>query len=294
MPTAPLNQTSIFFVCHGQGPPCLVLHGGLGFDHTLYRHAFDRLGDRLQVVYLDQRGNGRSGRPPWTTMTMEQLADDAAGLLAHLGLPAAVVIGHSYGGFVAQELAIRHPDAVAGLVLVSTTPGQLGAGDDPEADQGPPLPAEVLELMSTPLETNADFERVARQLLPHYVRAIEPEAVAPLLADTIFSVDAMVRSTEVMSGWSAVDRLGQVSAPTLLIVGGQDVFCSPPQSMRIARQLPGAKVEVLADCGHFPFLEAPDRFFGTLEAWLDRVVGRAGEAPGLIPTGGGGRPPPPG
>jgi proline iminopeptidase len=267
--TAQLNRTDIFFVEHGEGPPCLVLHGGLGYDHTVYRHAFDRLGRRLRVVYYDQRGNGRSGRPPPDTLTMEQLADDAAGLLGHLGLPPAVVIGHSYGGFVAQELAIRHPGAVAALVLVGTTPGQPGQADDPAADPGPPFPSEVAELLSSPIESNEDFARVAHQLLPHYFHALSAEEATPLLAETIFEIGAMVRSMDILGGWSTVDRLGQVRAPTLLLVGAHDVFCSPPQTTRIARLVPGAEVELLPDSGHFPFLEEPDRFFGRLHAWLD-------------------------
>ena len=294
MPTAALNGTSIYFVEHGDGPPCLVLHGGLGYDHTVYRHAFDRLGDRLRVVYYDQRGNGRSGRPPLETLTMEQLADDAAGLLDHLGLPAAVVIGHSYGGFIAQELAIRHPDSVAGLVLVGTTPGQPGEADDPAADPGPPPPPEVLAAMSTPVETDEAFEQVARQLLPYYVHAISAEAFAPLMAETIFDVSAMARSMELVPTWSTVDRLDQVRAPTLVVVGGHDVFCSPPQSVRIARQIRHAELEVLPESGHFPFLEEPDRFFARLDAWLDGVLPGRAPAAGVTPGAGADPPRPPG
>ena len=157
-------------------------------------------------------------------------------------------------------------------MLVGTTPGQPGEADDPEADPGPPFPPPAAELMASPPETNEDFARTAHQLLPYYFPCLGAEAAAPYLADTIFEVGAMVRSMEVLGGWSTVDRLAQVRAPTLLLVGAHDVFCSPPQSTRIARLVPGAELEVLPDSGHFPFLEEPDRFFATLEAWLDRVV----------------------
>jgi pimeloyl-ACP methyl ester carboxylesterase len=82
------------------------------------------------------------------TFTIEQAADDAAVLLDHLGADRAVVLGHSYGGFIAQELALRHPDRLAGLVLVDTTPGQLGRTEDPGLDQGPRPPREFVDLIT--------------------------------------------------------------------------------------------------------------------------------------------------
>ena len=138
VPTTDINETTIWYESVGAGPPCLVLHGGLGVDHTLYRATLTPLEHRLHLIYLDHRGNGRSGRPPLDTITIEQLADDAAALTRHLGHERVVVMGHSFGGFVAQELALRHPQAVSALVLVDTTPGQLGVTENPDDDQGPP------------------------------------------------------------------------------------------------------------------------------------------------------------
>src|SRR4051794_20343094 len=116
MATAALNGTTIYYETVGDGPPCLVLHGGLGVDHSLYRD-LDALTDRVQLVYFDHRHNGRSGRPALDTITMPQLADDAVALADHLGFDTFIVLGHSYGGFVAQELAIRYPARVDALVL---------------------------------------------------------------------------------------------------------------------------------------------------------------------------------
>ena len=157
MPVAEVNGTTIFYTELGEGRVVLMMHGGLGFDHTYFRSGFDRLAAGHRVVYYDHRSNGRSGRPPIETLTIEQAADDAAGLLDHLDVAQAVVIGHSYGGFIAQEFALRHPDRLAGLVLVDTTPGQLGATDDPAADQGPPPPAGFIELMTNFPASDAEF-----------------------------------------------------------------------------------------------------------------------------------------
>src|SRR6266511_3248237 len=147
MPTVAVNGTTLWYEVLGEGPTCLVMHGGLGIDHQLSRPVTERLAGRLRLVFYDHRGNGRSGRPPLETLTIEQLADDADALARRLGAGPVLVFGWSYGGFVAQELAVRHPGRVAGLVLTGTTPGQLGTTEDPDDDQGPPPPPELAGLM---------------------------------------------------------------------------------------------------------------------------------------------------
>src|SRR5215470_3983393 len=121
MATAHVNGTDLFHVEVGAGLPCLVMHGGLGVDHTQFRDALDPLGDVLRLVYYDHRGNGRSGRPPIETITLKQLADDADALRAHLGFERVAVLGHSYGGCIALRYVLDYPQRVSRLVLVGTT-----------------------------------------------------------------------------------------------------------------------------------------------------------------------------
>jgi len=268
MQVAAVPGAALAYTTVGTGPTCLLLHGGLGLDHTLYRPAFDRLADRLRLVYFDHRGNGRSGRPPLSTITMERLADDADALAEHLAARRVLVIGHSYGGFVAQELALRHPDRVAGLVLVATTPGRLGSEERDE--QGPPPPAELAAAMGSTPRTDAEFAGLLSALLPWYLHRLPPAAVEPLLRRSILDVGAWTRSMAVLQTWSSVDRLHRIQVPTLLLVGRHDLFCSPAQSLRIARRIPGAELVVLERSGHLPWLEEPESFFAVLGDWLAR------------------------
>jgi proline iminopeptidase len=268
MPLSEVNGTTIFHTEVGDGPAVLMMHGGLGFDHTCFRPAFDRLAARHRVVYYDHRSNGRSGRPPIETLTIEQAADDAAGLLDQLGIDRAIVCGHSYGGFIAQELAVRHPDRLAGLVLIATTPGQLGSLDDPDADQGPPPPAAFIEALSTFPASDAELAAMGPSTMPFYLHRRSWPEVEPVFVDTIYSVDAMMRSMQVLAGWSAVDRLHRIEAPCLLLVGRHDIPTAWQQSARIARQVAHAEMVVLEDSGHFPWLEEPDAFFEALDTWL--------------------------
>jgi proline iminopeptidase len=263
-----VNGTELFFERDGVGPGCLVLHGGLGVDHVMYRRSLAVLSETHDVVWLDQRGNGRSGRPPSSTITIEQLADDAAEVIERLDLVAPVVIGHSYGGFVAQELALRHPASVGMLALVATTPGQLGTNEDPDDGRGAPLPDEAAELLAVTPVDDVGLADGLRRLLPWYLHRRDVSDVVAMLDGTVFSRDAMVRGFEVLASWSSVDRLHRIDAPTLVAVGAHDVFTSPPQARRIASRIAGSQLVEFADSGHFPWLDEPVRFFGAIDEWL--------------------------
>ncbi len=253
----------------GDGAPTLVLHGGLGVDHTSYR-ALDALSDELQLIYLDHRGNGRSARPDPATLTMAGWADDARRVgHAVAGDAPLVVIGHSYGGFVAQELAIRHPHAVGALVLICTTPGQLGAGEEP-APPGPPLPDEFAAMLTSPPATDDEVAALMSSLAPAYVHRADPAELRDAMADTAFSAAAMRRGFEVLAEWSSVDRLGVITAPTLVIASRHDPFTSWPQAHRIAARVPSADVVVFENSSHFPWLDEPELFFATTRVWLQR------------------------
>lgn len=125
-----VNGARLFFDVEGLGlvpdgprmrekPTLLLLHGGPGFDHTMFKPAFSALADIVQIVYYDHRGQGRSSGDPegWT---LAQWGDDVKGLCDALGIERPIVLGGSFGGFVAQAYATRHPEHPAKLILAST------------------------------------------------------------------------------------------------------------------------------------------------------------------------------
>lgn len=250
----------------GDGPVALVLHGGLGVDHQLYR-SLDRLASSMRLVYLDHRGNGRSTGDV-ATATMATWAADAAAV-AHdvAGDEPVIVIGHSYGGFIAQEMAITHGASVRAVILIATTPGQLGDGEEP-APEGPPLPAEFGEMLSVVPANDEEYAAAMYRLAPAYLYDTPVEVLRAAMSGTIFSAAAMRRGFEELARWSAVDRLHEVTAPVLLIAGRHDAFTAWPQSERIASRLDDADVVILERSGHFPWLEEPDAFFSAVEGWL--------------------------
>lgn len=116
-----VNGVNLYFDVVGAGttavsgaldekPVMFALHGGPGCDHTYYRPWLDPLGEQVQLVFLDHRGNGRSERTDTSSYTIEQMADDVEGLRNYLGMDKVIVHGHSFGGMVAQVYALRHPN----------------------------------------------------------------------------------------------------------------------------------------------------------------------------------------
>jgi proline iminopeptidase len=271
MATADVNGTTLHYTRIGSGRTALVLHGGLGLDQSLYR-SLDPLASQLELIYYDHRGNGRSGRPSLDTLTMQQWADDGADLAAQLSDDdKVVIIGHSYGGFIAQELALRHPDRVAALVLLATAPGQLGTDEEP-APEGPPVPAEFEEMLTSMPETDVDYAAALGRLFSAYFHGPVPVGVERQLEATIFDAASMRRGFEELGSWSSVDRLHTLEMPALLVVGRHDAFTAVPQSDRIAQRLPNAEMVVLEHSGHFPWLEEPEEFFAVTSAWIDTHV----------------------
>ena len=120
---AQVNGTTLFYTTHGHGIPTLLMHGGPGLDHTYFRPWLDALGDVAELIYHDHRGNGRSERPSsLDELNHETWVEDADRLRAVLGHERIVVLGHSYGGLLAQEYALAHPERLAGLILCCTAP----------------------------------------------------------------------------------------------------------------------------------------------------------------------------
>jgi proline iminopeptidase len=174
---------------------------------------------------------------------------------------------------------LRHPDRVAGLVLVATTPGQLGAGETDE--QGPPPPPGLAAALRSTPTTNGEFAHLLTAMLPWYLHRLPPEAVEPLLRRSILDVRAWRRSMALLQTWSSVDRLHRIRVPTLLLAGRHDLFCSPAQTQRIARRIPDSRTVILEHSGHLPWLEEAESFFTTIEAWLARTILFDAPTPGV-------------
>jgi len=249
-------------------PTLLVLHGGPGFDHSLMRPYFDRFADTHQVVYLDHRGNGRSGGEP-ETWNLDQWGDDIHGFCAALGIDKPVVYGLSFGGMVAMSYATRHPDGPSKLILSSTAARmELAATYDVFERLGGLNARGVAERFWTDPspQTDADYMKVCMPLY-NPGAALAPAAVA-----------RAIRRTEVMTHFfdgemRTMDRLGglsKVRCQTLVLGGGLDPITPPVCARAIHEALPKGLGELVLfeGSGHGIHRDQPEEAEAVLRRFL--------------------------
>jgi proline iminopeptidase len=282
-----INQTDLYLDAVGPGldltgdqlrprPTLVVLHGGPGFDHGYLRPGLDPLGADAQVIYVDLRGQGRSGRPPVETCTLEQMADDVAGLCELLGIDHPVLFGHSAGGFVALHLAIRHPGLPGGLILCDTAPTLAPLPDDNPppslADRAGPDAVAVAARLFTGDFSPATFEAFGRQVGLFYAAPGHLDVPARLLALSSFQADVASHFFGALApAYDVRAQLGEIVAPTLVLVGRYDWVCPPAASRTITDGIAGAELVEVADAGHFAFAEEPARFQGAVRSFLSQL-----------------------
>lgn len=260
MPHAAVNGTTLEYEEVGSGPTCLVLPGWIGADHRYLRPGLDRLAPHLRLVYYDHRGG----------FSMEQAADDAAGLAGALDAGPVLLLGHHSGAGVAMEAALRHPDRIRGLVLVGATPGELGRAESlADGFEAPPTPPEAEVLQRVPPGSDAELEATMAGLEQFFFHRLGRPEAGTTFARSTFSAAVARDAYMPLAWWSAVDRLGGLDVPALVLVGRHDAFNGPFQSSRIARHAPRATPVVLEESGHLPWVEEPEAFVGAVAAWLE-------------------------
>ncbi|MHB1639226.1 MAG: alpha/beta fold hydrolase [Candidatus Dormibacteria bacterium] len=252
----------------GEGAPLLLIPG-LGTDHHAFVWNISNLARHWRCLVLDQRGIGLSDSSPGP-YTMELLADDAGRVVAQLAPEGAFVFGVSMGGMVAQHLALRHPEAVAGLTLGCTGPGgRLAVRADP-ADTRLLLGGEAREPgLAYRVACQVLYERRWREQHPEVIEdAVHWRATHP------------VRAGVFAAHWEAIRhhdtglRLGQISAPTLVLHGTADVVMPPGNGSLLQERIPGSVLRWLPGRGHMFFQEDPAATLRELEAHFRPAAAR--------------------
>jgi len=250
-------------------PTLILLHGGPGFDHSSFKPLFGQLTDVAQVVYVDHRGHGRSDRCGPEHWHLDTFADDVVRLCDVLGIARPVVLGQSYGGFVAQRYLARHP-AHPGKVVLSSTSHHFGLArklamferlGGAEARRA----AERFWLDPAPA-TWADYERLCR---PHYntTPAADPEAKARTIA-----VDEILFHTarHEMPGMNLRPGLAAVQCPVLVMHGDQDPVTPIEDALEIVAALPPQWVqfERFTNVGHGAWRDDPQAALAVLRRFI--------------------------
>ncbi|MEM7332394.1 MAG: alpha/beta hydrolase [Chloroflexota bacterium] len=262
-----VNGTNLYCETIGDGEPILMMHGGLGLDHTYFRPYFDQLSDQFKVIYYDHRGNGRSDKlEDYSTLTLDLLVDDAAQLLDELGIEKTIVVGHSYGGFLAQLFAAKYPARLSKLVLTNTIPTfdyqpQPNGTDEQLAAFG--------AAFTRPMESNEDWRTVWTTLSQMYYKAYDPNIANQLDSATHYTYEAWNAGSAALATYNTLEKLSSITAKTLNISGGHDFLCPAERGgARINGLIPASELTIMENSAHFPFIEEENNFFSTLRNWL--------------------------
>jgi 3-oxoadipate enol-lactonase len=251
MPTAQLGGVELYYERAGAGPPLLFI-SGTGGDLRAKPNVFDGPFARtFDLLGYDQRGLGRSSKPD-VDYSMADYADDAATLLDAVGWASAKVVGVSFGGMVAQELAIRHPGKVERLVLACTSPGGEGGASYPFHDIQH-LKGEARAKLLIPIsDTRRDAAWTAANPDTH-AQLIALGSADPFADEPDHAMGAR-RQLGARAGHDTWDRLGQIVCPTLIAAGRFDGVALPAAQERMAGRIPGAQLRFF-DGGHLFMLQ---------------------------------------
>ena len=266
------------------GVPLLCLHGGPGFPHD-YMEALEGLAERRRVVFYDQLGCGKSDRPDDTSLwTVDRFVEELQTVRDALELDRLHLFGSSWGGMLAMQYTIDRKPELESLILCSS-PASIPRWVDgcnellaqlPENVQSEIKRHEDNGYLSCPEYASAVMVFYRRHLcrLDPWPDGLERayagaglEVYHHMNGPTEFTVVGTLRE------WSVMDRLGEIDAPTLVVSGEHDEL-RPEHAKEVADAIPNAELEILDGCSHLAFAEEPERFYGVVNEFLDRVEAR--------------------
>jgi pimeloyl-ACP methyl ester carboxylesterase len=276
-----VGDVRLFFEVYGQElafdgdavarrPVLIGLHGGPGLDGTKLRHQLARLAEVAQVVVPDQRGHGRSDRGSPDTWNLATWAADVKNLADALGIEHPVVLGVSFGGFVAQAYAAAYPDHPAGLVVAGAGPryGGLEEAIARFREAGGDEVAEVVrrDWEAPSEETAAEWERVVGPLISTRKNPL----VARLEAARIRTMEVNLHFQPEGKRMDLRRRLGAVRCPTLVMAGEHDLLVPARLGQEIVDAIPGGRgrLEVIRDAGHDVLAENPGDAYRLVREFL--------------------------
>jgi proline iminopeptidase len=280
---ASLRGTEIYFDVEGMGlvpdghamrerPVGFLIHGGPGGDHSGFKPAFSPLSSRMQLVYFDHRGQGRSAKGDPATYTLDENVEDMEALRGYLGVGPIVSIGTSYGGMVAMAHAARYPDSVSHLVLIVTAAhnGFIARAQQIVRERGTPEQQRVSAMLWTgELNTEQKLRHYYEVMGPLYSRQYDAASAEAVRGRGTHSPEPLNRafgSGGFMESYDLRPELSRISAPTLILAGRHDWICAPEFSEEIHRLIPGSDLRIFEHSSHSIRVDEP-------QAMVDAIAG---------------------
>jgi pimeloyl-ACP methyl ester carboxylesterase len=249
-------------------PTLLLLHGGPGYDHSGFKPLFSQLADIAQIVYVDHRGHGRSDPRPESEWTLDTWADDVVRLCDALGIVKPIVLGQSFGGFVAQRYIARHPGHPSKVILSSTS-HHMGLDRKLamfEKLGGPEARAAALAFWTQPSDaTWAEYNRVCKRLYNTTPQSEDASQRTQYRTEILFaSAGGEQRTMKLLPG------LARAQCPVLVMAGDADPVTPIEDAQDIVAALPPQRVqfERFANVGHGAWRDNAEAAFAVLRRFV--------------------------
>ena len=255
------------------GLPLIVLHGGPGLDHSMFRPYLDPLADEFRLIYVDERGQGQGDRVDPTSLSLDVFARDVDLLAEALGLERFALLGHSFGAIITTKHAIELGTAAAYVISGGSDSSEALMADveaslEEMGGRGVPI-AESWEQEKT-VETDDELRELLRVQMPFHFAGEPPPGYGD---DTVFSPDVLRHFAN--DGYGEFDyapRLGNVTKPTLVIVGERDRTTTARAAKALHAGIEGSELVIVPGVGHVSFVEAPEPYLGAVRQFLRGVA----------------------
>jgi proline iminopeptidase len=257
------NGLNFTYEMEGSGnETVIVVHGGAGLPHEYFHPMLSNLGRYAKMVYFDRRADMRSTKSVYDMVSLDEMAEDVDALRQSLGLHRVTLLGHSFGGAIALTYALRYPEHVKRLILVSTSAAIENPAEAEKRIVKQLTPKEMAAYNSN--EGDSGARSVCQRVLKRY-RALYPhyfhKEYSPALLDSgVYSVyfDALAKKMVMASekgGFDVRAALGQIKAPVLVFGGRHDLVTPVSQTKELAEGLPRSRAVIMEHSAHFPFVE---------------------------------------
>lgn len=256
MPIAKVGDINVYFEVHGEGDKVLFISGTNGDLRQLPFLGKGPLERQFQVAYFDQRGLGQTSRPDGP-YSMAEYGDDAAGLLDALGWESAHVVGVSFGGMVAQHLALRHPSRVQRLILACTSSGGAGGSSYDLLQLEGLSPQDRMRAWLPLLDSRNDTSTTPFSLAPGMDPIVAAMAARPVQRDD--AARGARLQLQARHGHDVWDQLPSVTQPTLVIGGLYDEQAPVQNQRNLQARIPNSEL-VLCEGGHMFMYQDPSAF----------------------------------